>query len=364
MLRAEITAESLHQRQADCLPGRFGLVVTRIEEGRLDAELAMQPWMLAPNGYLHAASVLLLADTSCRLRLHRPPARRGEELHHHRAEEQLPRHRARRHDPLRMPSPSISAGRPTSGRRRCSAPTTSARAVSLHAADPVVSGERAPPRPRRRPRRRGPAPAPLADREIDELQRSARRGAGAARAARRLVARRLPVRRARPADARSRRRAGCAFVTDADGRALPRRLRRAPLHALVAAPPCRARRAIERRQWFDPWVFELDDEGAEAGRTMPTTRAGSDPGLPVGRRLRGGARDSSPALLALDETALTSRWRCSIATSTPTISKTPTTLLAEIEIARAAGRPGRGGRGAGARDPAAGRRRATSPRAR
>jgi len=64
MLRPEITAESLHRRQADCLPGRFGLVVTRIAEGRLDAELTIAPWMLAPNGYLHAASVLLLADTS------------------------------------------------------------------------------------------------------------------------------------------------------------------------------------------------------------------------------------------------------------------------------------------------------------
>ena len=64
MLRAEITAESLHRRQADCLPGRFGLVVTRIAEGALDAEVALQPWMLAPNGFLHAASVLLLADTA------------------------------------------------------------------------------------------------------------------------------------------------------------------------------------------------------------------------------------------------------------------------------------------------------------
>ena len=64
MLRAEITAEKLHERQAECLPGRFGLVVTRIAEGALDAELALEPWMLAPNGFLHAASVLLLADTA------------------------------------------------------------------------------------------------------------------------------------------------------------------------------------------------------------------------------------------------------------------------------------------------------------
>jgi uncharacterized protein (TIGR00369 family) len=64
MLRAEITADILHRRQADCLPGRFGLVVTTIAEGRLEAELTLQPWMMAPNGFLHAASVLLLADTS------------------------------------------------------------------------------------------------------------------------------------------------------------------------------------------------------------------------------------------------------------------------------------------------------------
>ena len=64
MLRADVTAERLHERQADCLPGRFGLVVTHLAEGRLDAEVTLQPWMMAPNGFLHAASVLLLADTA------------------------------------------------------------------------------------------------------------------------------------------------------------------------------------------------------------------------------------------------------------------------------------------------------------
>jgi len=64
MLRSEVTAESFHQRQAECLPGKYGVVVTRIGEGRLEAELTLQPWMMAPNGFLHAASVLLLADTA------------------------------------------------------------------------------------------------------------------------------------------------------------------------------------------------------------------------------------------------------------------------------------------------------------
>ena len=64
MLRPDVTLESLHARQAGTLPGRFGLVVTRLEEERLDAEVPIEPWMLAPNGYLHAASLLLLADTA------------------------------------------------------------------------------------------------------------------------------------------------------------------------------------------------------------------------------------------------------------------------------------------------------------
>jgi len=64
MLRSEITPDHFHQMQRDTLPGTFGLVVTRVEEGRLEAEVAIQPWMLAPNGFLHAASVLLLADTA------------------------------------------------------------------------------------------------------------------------------------------------------------------------------------------------------------------------------------------------------------------------------------------------------------
>jgi uncharacterized protein (TIGR00369 family) len=64
MLRAEITPEQLHRRQADVLPGKFGLTVTRIEQGQLDAQLEIAPWMLAPNGFLHAASIILLADTA------------------------------------------------------------------------------------------------------------------------------------------------------------------------------------------------------------------------------------------------------------------------------------------------------------
>lgn len=63
MLRSGITPDGFHDKQVGSLPDRYGLRVTRIAEGRLEAELPLQPWMHAPNGFLHAASVILLADT-------------------------------------------------------------------------------------------------------------------------------------------------------------------------------------------------------------------------------------------------------------------------------------------------------------
>jgi 1,4-dihydroxy-2-naphthoyl-CoA hydrolase len=63
MLRPEMTIAGFHERQAASLPGKFGLRLVELSEGRLCAELDVLPWMWAPNGYLHAASVIALADT-------------------------------------------------------------------------------------------------------------------------------------------------------------------------------------------------------------------------------------------------------------------------------------------------------------
>jgi uncharacterized protein (TIGR00369 family) len=49
------------------LPGLVGLVITDHEPGRLTAALDIRPELLAPNGYLHAATVVALADTACGL---------------------------------------------------------------------------------------------------------------------------------------------------------------------------------------------------------------------------------------------------------------------------------------------------------
>jgi uncharacterized protein len=54
-------------------------------------------------------------------------------------------------------------------------------------------------------------------------------------------------------------------VSDAEGRALPQRFDAARLHELVLRRHAELDDAIARRQWFDPWVFELqDDDGDEA----------------------------------------------------------------------------------------------------
>jgi uncharacterized protein (TIGR00369 family) len=64
-LRPEATLEAMNARGAGRLPGLLGYVVTAIDENRLDAELVVRPELLAPNGYLHAATVVALADTAC-----------------------------------------------------------------------------------------------------------------------------------------------------------------------------------------------------------------------------------------------------------------------------------------------------------
>lgn len=47
------------------LPGLLGIRFTHAEPGLLRSELAVRPELLAPNGFLHAASVVALADTTC-----------------------------------------------------------------------------------------------------------------------------------------------------------------------------------------------------------------------------------------------------------------------------------------------------------
>jgi 1,4-dihydroxy-2-naphthoyl-CoA hydrolase len=46
------------------LPGYLGVVITDVQPGLLQAELPLREQLFAPNGYLHAGTVVTLADTA------------------------------------------------------------------------------------------------------------------------------------------------------------------------------------------------------------------------------------------------------------------------------------------------------------
>jgi 1,4-dihydroxy-2-naphthoyl-CoA hydrolase len=58
------TPESFNRMGADYLPGYLGIEILSVEAGRLAARMPLKPHLLAPNGYLHAGSVISLADTA------------------------------------------------------------------------------------------------------------------------------------------------------------------------------------------------------------------------------------------------------------------------------------------------------------
>ncbi len=64
-LRPEHTVDVLNARSLGRLPGLIGIHFTAVEDGMLKAELDVRPELVAPNGYLHAASVVAPADTAC-----------------------------------------------------------------------------------------------------------------------------------------------------------------------------------------------------------------------------------------------------------------------------------------------------------
>jgi uncharacterized protein (TIGR00369 family) len=59
------TLEQLNARGQGFLPGLIGIEIISFEPGRLTSRLTLRPELIAPNGYLHAATIVALADTSC-----------------------------------------------------------------------------------------------------------------------------------------------------------------------------------------------------------------------------------------------------------------------------------------------------------
>ncbi|WP_157271037.1 PaaI family thioesterase [Azohydromonas aeria] len=64
-LRPEITISSLNQAGTEYLPGYLGAEMLELTQGRLRSRMPVKKLHFAPNDFLHAASVVALADTTC-----------------------------------------------------------------------------------------------------------------------------------------------------------------------------------------------------------------------------------------------------------------------------------------------------------
>ena len=55
----------LRGRATSGLPGLLGIEIVEVDDGHLVSRVELRDELLAPNGYLHAGTVVTLADTSC-----------------------------------------------------------------------------------------------------------------------------------------------------------------------------------------------------------------------------------------------------------------------------------------------------------
>jgi uncharacterized protein (TIGR00369 family) len=57
------TPDKLNEFGAKNLPGHLGIVFTHADPAEIKAELVVREELMAPNGFLHAGSIVTLADT-------------------------------------------------------------------------------------------------------------------------------------------------------------------------------------------------------------------------------------------------------------------------------------------------------------
>ncbi len=62
---SQTLAAGFNQRQVGSLPGLLGFEWLEVIVGRAHGRFTVQAHHMAPNGFLHAASVVALADTAC-----------------------------------------------------------------------------------------------------------------------------------------------------------------------------------------------------------------------------------------------------------------------------------------------------------
>ncbi|MBL8453837.1 MAG: PaaI family thioesterase [Zoogloea sp.] len=64
-LRDDISIGHLNEIGQEYLPGALGLEMVELTEGSLKSRMPVKKLHFAPNEFLHAASVVALADTTC-----------------------------------------------------------------------------------------------------------------------------------------------------------------------------------------------------------------------------------------------------------------------------------------------------------
>jgi uncharacterized protein (TIGR00369 family) len=64
-LRSDITIAQLNEMGHEYLPGVLGLEMLDLAEASLKSRMPVRKLHIAPNEFLHAASVVALADTTC-----------------------------------------------------------------------------------------------------------------------------------------------------------------------------------------------------------------------------------------------------------------------------------------------------------
>ena len=60
-----LTREYFNRFGQGHLPGHLGVEIVTVSPKSVESRMVVRPDVMAPNGFLHAASVIALADTSC-----------------------------------------------------------------------------------------------------------------------------------------------------------------------------------------------------------------------------------------------------------------------------------------------------------
>lgn len=64
-LRPDVSIAVLNERGGEYLPGYLGIEMLELGEGSLRSAMTVKKLHIAPNEFLHAASIVALADTTC-----------------------------------------------------------------------------------------------------------------------------------------------------------------------------------------------------------------------------------------------------------------------------------------------------------